>query len=230
MNAMVGDTLPQAQKDGRRAWLGLKRGVDLFGSTMMLLAVSPLLLVAAAAIYLTDRGPVLYRQSRIGQRGTPFLLLKFRSMRINDVALTEIGQIRPEHPLVTPIGRWIRRFKIDELPQLINVLRGEMSLIGPRPTVAYQVEAYSPFQRRRLDMPPGLSGWAQINGGIEYTWPERILLDVWYVEHWTFWLDVSILLRTMGVVFFGERANPRALADATAFAGAEAFGGWRGDE
>jgi lipopolysaccharide/colanic/teichoic acid biosynthesis glycosyltransferase len=120
--------------------------------------------------------------------------------------------------MVTPVGRWIRRFKIDELPQLLRVLRGDMTLIGPRPTVLEQVEEYTAFQRRRLHIPPGMTGWAQVNGGIEISWPERIMLDVWYVEHRSFWLDMKILWRTTAVVLFGEMPNPKSLEEAIAYA------------
>src|SRR5262249_21651862 len=116
------------------------------------------------------------------------------------------------------VGRWIRRFKVDELPQLINVLRGEMSLIGPRPNIPEEVRKYTPFQRRRSNVRPGMTGWAQINGGIEISWPDRILLDVWYVEHRSLWLDAEILWRTAGVIFFGETPNAAALQEATAYA------------
>ena len=120
--------------------------------------------------------------------------------------------------MVTPVGRWLRRFKIDELPQLFCVLRGDMALIGPRPTVLEQVKEYTTFQRRRLDVPPGMTGWAQVNGGIEISWPERILLDVWYVDHRSFWLDLRILWRTIGVILFGETPDSTSLQEAIGYA------------
>lgn len=139
-------------------------------------------------------------------------------MQVNNLAAVTVGQVRDRHPMVTPVGRWIRRFKIDELPQLLNVLQGEMTLIGPRPTVLEQVAEYTPFQLRRLDIPPGMTGWAQVNGGVNITWPERIYLDVWYIDHRSFWLDLKILSRTTVVIFFGEEPNSRALDDAIAYA------------
>jgi lipopolysaccharide/colanic/teichoic acid biosynthesis glycosyltransferase/glycosyltransferase involved in cell wall biosynthesis len=179
---------------------------------------APLLAITALAVWLIDRNSVLYRQTRVGHFGRHFQLLKFRSMRVNNLPLDDVTEIREGHALVTPVGRWIRRFKVDELPQLVNVLRGDMSLVGPRPALPEHVEKYDSFQRRRLKIRPGMTGWAQVNGGIEVTWPERIMLDVWYVERRSFWLDVRILWQTLGVVLFGERRNPAALWEAIAFA------------
>jgi lipopolysaccharide/colanic/teichoic acid biosynthesis glycosyltransferase len=196
----------------------LRRLIDIFGSTLLLLIVAPLFLISAPAIWCTDRGPVFFRQTRAGLGGRPFELLKFRSMRVNNLPAVVVGQVGEEHPMVTPVGRWLRRFKIDELPQLINVLRGEMTLIGPRPTVLEQVAGYTPFQRRRLEIPPGLTGWAQVNGGVQIPWPQRIILDVWYIDHRCGWLDVKILWRTVGVVWCGEKPNAEALEEATAYA------------
>ena len=195
-----------------------KRLIDVVLSYVFLGIASPVLLVTALAIWINDQGPVLYLQTRVGLFGHPFKLLKFRSMRVNNLPAVAVGQVRDEHPLVTPVGRWIRRFKVDELPQLLNVLRGEMTLVGPRPDVPEQVMEYSAFQRRRLDIPPGMTGWAQVNGGIEISWPERIVLDVWYVDHCSFWLDVWILCRTAAVVLFGEKPDIEALEGAFAYA------------
>ncbi|HTC92067.1 MAG TPA: sugar transferase [Terriglobales bacterium] len=196
----------------------LRRLIDVLGSGILLLPAAPLFLIAALAIWLTDRGPVFYRQTRAGLRGCPFELLKFRSMQVNNLPAVVVGQVSEEHPMVTPVGRWIRRFKIDELPQLLNVFCGEMTLIGPRPTVLEQVEAYTVFQRRRLDIPPGMTGWAQVNGGVELSWPERIMLDVWYIDHRSFWLDMTILWRTAAVVLFGDKPNGEALNEAITYA------------
>jgi lipopolysaccharide/colanic/teichoic acid biosynthesis glycosyltransferase len=195
----------------------LKRLVEILASGMLLLLAGPLMIAIAIAVRL-DGGPALYRQVRAGRLGCPFNILKFRSMRTNKLTTAEIavvhGQVTASHPEVTWIGRWIRRFKIDELPQLINVLRGDMSFVGPRPTIVEQVQEYSVYQWHRMEVSPGLTGWAQVNGGIKYEWPERILLDVWYVGHRTFWLDVEILCRTAVVILQGEQCNPEALARA----------------
>jgi lipopolysaccharide/colanic/teichoic acid biosynthesis glycosyltransferase len=153
----------------------------------------------------------------VGLHGRPFDLLKFRSMRINSLPFDDVTEIREGHPLVTPVGKWIRRLKIDELPQLINVLRGDMALIGPRPSLPDHVEKYDSYQRRRLRVRPGMTGWGQVNGSIELTWPERVILDVWYVDHRSFWIDASILWRTVAVIVFGERRNPKALNEAIAY-------------
>lgn len=195
----------------------MRRLIDVFSSGILLLLAAPLLLITALAIWLTDRGCVLYRQTRVGLRGRPFELLKFRSMRINTLPLDDVSEIREGHALVTPVGRWLRRFKVDELPQLLNVLRGDMALVGPRPTIQEQVDQYSAFERRRLSVRPGMTGWAQVNGGIEITWPERIMLDVWYADHRSLWLDAMILWQTAAVVLFGDRRNPKALQEAAAY-------------
>jgi lipopolysaccharide/colanic/teichoic acid biosynthesis glycosyltransferase/glycosyltransferase involved in cell wall biosynthesis len=190
----------------------------MLGSSIFLLVAAPLLAITALAIWLTERGSVFYRQTRVGLLGRHFQLLKFRSMRVNNLPFDDVTEIREGNALVTPVGRWIRRFKVDELPQLVNVLRGDMSLVGPRPALPVHVEKYDSFQRQRLKIRPGMTGWAQVNGGIEVTWPERIMLDVWYVERRSFWLDVRILWQTLGVVLFGERRNPAALWEAIAHA------------
>jgi len=139
-------------------------------------------------------------------------------MRVNTLSAVVVGQVRSKHPMVTTVGRWLRRFKIDELPQLLNVLRGEMTLIGPRPTVREQVDEYTPFQRRRLEVLPGMTGWAQVNGGVELTWAQRIILDVWYIDHRSFWLDLKILWRTLAVIWSGDEAHLSALEVACDYA------------
>lgn len=187
--------------------MSVRRMIDLAGAVVGTCILSALLPIIALAIWLTDRGPVFYRQQRVGRLGRQFTVLKFRSMRINNLPFDDVTEIRTGHPLVTPVGNFIRRFKIDELPQILNVLNGQMSLIGPRPTIADQVEKYTPFQRRRLEVRPGLTGWAQVNGGVELSWPERIMLDVWYIDHRTIWLDLRILARTARVVLFGEKLD-----------------------
>jgi lipopolysaccharide/colanic/teichoic acid biosynthesis glycosyltransferase/glycosyltransferase involved in cell wall biosynthesis len=199
----------------------LRRLFDVFGSSILLLLAAPLLLLTALAIWLTDRGCVLYRQARVGLHGRPFELLKFRTMRINNLPLDDDTEIEGGHALVTPVGRWLRRFKVDELPQLFNVLRGDMALIGPRPTIPQQVEKYTPFQHQRHNIRPGMTGWAQVNGGVELTWPERIMLDVWYIAHRSFWMDVRILWQTAAVVLFGDQRNPKPLQEAIAHANQE---------
>jgi lipopolysaccharide/colanic/teichoic acid biosynthesis glycosyltransferase len=184
----------------------VKRAIDLVGASLGLLVTSPALAAAAIAVKLDDRGPVLYRQSRVGRDGAEFDLLKLRTMVVG----AERGgfAVNEGDPRITRVGRLLRRLSVDELPQLWNVVRGEMSLVGPRPTLAYQVEEYTPRQRRRLEVLPGITGWAQVNGRAALPWAERIELDVWYVEHRSVWLDLRILARTplalLGGTYKGE--------------------------
>jgi lipopolysaccharide/colanic/teichoic acid biosynthesis glycosyltransferase len=169
---------------------------------------------AALAVKLEDGGPVLYRQSRVGLDGRPFELLKLRTMVVGAEHRGAGAAVNRGDPRITRVGRILRRLSVDELPQLWNVLRGDMSLIGPRPTLAYQVERYTARQRRRLEVRPGLTGWAQIHGRATLPWDERIELDVWYVDHRSPGLDVKILLRTplalFGGTYKGETGGWRA--------------------
>jgi lipopolysaccharide/colanic/teichoic acid biosynthesis glycosyltransferase len=158
---------------------------------------------AALAIKLEDGGPILYRQSRVGLDGRQFELLKLRTMVVGAELQGAGPAVNRGDVRITRVGRVLRRLSIDELPQLWNVVRGEMSLIGPRPTLAYQVERYTPRQRRRLEVKPGLTGWAQIHGRAKLPWAERIELDVWYVDHRSPALDLEILLRTPRALFGG---------------------------
>lgn len=174
--------------------------VDRLGAVALLVLLSPLLLVAAVLIWLESGTPVLFRQERIGRDGRPFSIIKFRTMvlgaeQLGAGPLVTVGDAR-----ITRVGRLLRRWSFDELPQLLNVLVGGMSLVGPRPTLPYQVAQYTPRQRRRLDVLPGITGWAQIKGRNDLSWPERIELDIWYIDHWSLWLDVRILARTLAVV------------------------------
>jgi lipopolysaccharide/colanic/teichoic acid biosynthesis glycosyltransferase len=206
--------------EGATARVGpdLKRSLDVAVAAAGLLLLAPVMLLAAALVAFEDGRPVLYRQRRVGREARRFELLKFRSMRVNDVPVEALGQPSDAHPLLLRSGRALRRLKVDELPQLLNVLRGEMSLVGPRPTIPEQVERYGPFERRRLLVRPGLTGWAQVNGNTLLSWPERIVLDVWYVDHWSLFLDMRILLKTMAVVLLGERRNDVAVKQALAHA------------
>jgi len=178
-----------------------------------LLVTAPVLGVAAAAVKLADGGPVLYRQQRVGKDGALFELLKLRTMVVGAESQGAGAGVDRGDPRITGPGALLRRLSIDELPQLWNVIRGDMSVIGPRPTLAYQVERYTPRQRRRLEVKPGLTGWAQVHGRATLPWNERIELDVWYVEHRSPLVDLKILLRT-----------PLALVSGT-YKGAS--GGWR---
>lgn len=225
-DSMDRHSTPQRQPSSEAKHSGfndtLRRILEVAGSTVLILLTSPLFLITALAIWATDPGPILYRQTRAGLYGVPFQLMKFRSMRVNSRPLDSPEEIGPNHPLVFPVGRLIRRLKVDELPQLINVLLGDMSLIGPRPTVLEQVQKYTSFQRRRLNVLPGMTGWTQVSGGTELTWPERIIMEVWYVEHRSIFLDMKILFRTTSVILHGYRLNRRALQEAMQFAEQEA--------
>jgi lipopolysaccharide/colanic/teichoic acid biosynthesis glycosyltransferase len=175
---------------------------------------SPLLALAAIAIKVDDGGPVLYRQRRVGRHGDEFELVKLRTMEVGAEQRGAGLAVNVGDPRITSVGRVLRRVSLDELPQLWNVVRGDMSLIGPRPTLAYQVERYTPRQQRRLEVKPGITGWAQVNGRARLPWEDRIELDVWYVEHRSTWLDLKILARTplalLGGTYKGETGGWRA--------------------
>ena len=188
-------------RGGRR---GLPRAVDVVLASVGLAAASPLALVAAVAIKLDSRGPALYRQRRIGKDGRPFDLWKLRTMRLGADPVGVGTPVLEHDPRVTRAGRVLRRFSLDELPNLVNVLRGEMAIVGPRPTLAAQVELYTPRQRRRLEVKPGLTGWAQVNGRAGIPWGERIELDDWYVDNRSPTLDLRILARTARLLITGH--------------------------
>jgi lipopolysaccharide/colanic/teichoic acid biosynthesis glycosyltransferase len=175
---------------------------------------SPLLAVAGLAIKLGDGGPILYRQQRVGRDGREFELLKLRTMEVGAEHRGAGFALNEGDPRITGIGRVLRRLSLDEVPQLWNVVRGDMSLIGPRPTLAYQVERYTPRQRRRLEVKPGITGWAQIHGRARLPWDERIELDVWYVENRSPLVDLKIMARTplalLGGTYKGDTGGWRA--------------------
>ena len=174
----------------------MRRALDVAVAGAGLVVAGPLLAVAALAVKLEDRGPVLFRQTRVGKDGVDFELLKLRTMVVGAESQGAGYAVDRGDPRITRIGRLLRRTSVDELPQLWNVVRGEMSLIGPRPTLRYQVDRYDEHQRHRLDIRPGITGWAQVNGRAALPWAERIELDVWYVEHRSLAVDLKILLRT----------------------------------
>ena len=181
----------------------LNRVADVAIAGSALLLASPVLAVAALAVKLEDGGPVLYRQTRVGQDGADFELLKLRTMVVGAETMGAGLSVNRGDPRITRVGRLLRKLSLDELPQLWNVVRGEMSVIGPRPTLRYQVEQYDERQRQRLDVRPGITGWAQVNGRAELPWADRIELDVWYVEHRSPRLDLRILARTPRALFGG---------------------------
>jgi lipopolysaccharide/colanic/teichoic acid biosynthesis glycosyltransferase len=191
----------------------VNRALDVAVAGVGLVVASPFLAAAALATKLGDRGPVLYRQTRVGRNGEDFEMLKLRTMVVGAEGMGSGPAVDAGDTRITRVGSFLRRTSIDELPQLWNVLRGDMSIVGPRPTFRYQVEQYDEHQLRRLEVRPGLTGWAQINGRAALSWPERIELDVWYVDNRSPRIDLAILLRTPLVLFRGTYRG--------------ATGGWR---
>jgi sugar transferase EpsL len=178
-----------------------KRAVDLAGAALGLLATAPIALVVALLVRLRLGRPVLYRQLRPGLGGRPFEIRKFRTMRD---AADAAGRPLPDAERLTRLGRWLRRTSLDELPELVNVLRGEMSLVGPRPLLIEYLPRYDAEQARRHEVRPGITGWAQVHGRNAVGWEERFRLDVWYVDHLSLSLDLRILLRSVGQVLRGR--------------------------
>ncbi|MGZ5322931.1 MAG: sugar transferase [Solirubrobacterales bacterium] len=195
---------------------GLPRAADVAIAAISLAVLSPLLVLAAAAIKLGSPGPVIYRQRRVGLHGEEFEMWKLRTMRAGSDPVGVGTAVVERDPRVTAAGRFLRRFALDELPNLVNVLRGEMTIVGPRATLPAQVALYTERQRRRLELKPGITGWAQIRGRTGIPWERRIELDVWYAEHRSPWLDLKILAATPLVLVRGEGA-----AAPDAYAGAE---------
>jgi len=182
----------------------IRRFLDILVAGGALLFTSPLLAVAMVAVRLESPGSPLYRQRRIGLEGRPFEMLKLRTMVSGAEKIGAGLAINEDDPRITRVGALLRRTSIDELPNLLNVLRGEMSLIGPRPTIPVQVEQYTPRQRRRLEIRPGITGWAQVHGRASLPWSERIELDLFYIDHRSPALDLKILVRTVAIVLGGS--------------------------
>ena len=178
-----------------------KRALDVTGAAVGLTLSAPVIGIAAALIKREDGGPVFFRQERVGLDGESFEVLKLRTMVVNAEAQGAGFAVDAGDSRILKIGDLLRKTSIDELPQFWNILTGEMSLVGPRPTLRYQVDQYTPHQARRLDVKPGVTGWAQIHGRASLPWSERIELDVWYVDHQSLRLDLSIMLRTVGTIF-----------------------------
>ena len=182
----------------------MSRLLDLVIATIALVLTAPLLAIAAVAIKLDSRGPVLYRARRVGRDGEEFDLFKLRTMHTGNDPVGVGTPVYAKDPRVTRVGGFLRRFSLDELPNLANVVGGEMAIVGPRPTLSAQVADYTAHQRRRLEVKPGITGWAQVNGRAGIPWDERIELDVWYVEHRSIGLDVRILARTFRLLITGR--------------------------
>jgi sugar transferase EpsL len=194
----------------------IKRSIDVVGAAAGLLLLTPVLVVVAAVVRLTLGSPVLFRHVRPGLHGKPFVLYKFRTML---EARDERGEPLPDEHRLTRVGRFLRTTSLDELVELINVLRGDMSLVGPRPLLIQYLDRYSAEQRRRHEAKPGLTGWAQIHGRNAVTWQDKLALDVWYVDHWSLWLDLKILVLTVWKVLAREGINQPGHATAEEFRG-----------
>jgi lipopolysaccharide/colanic/teichoic acid biosynthesis glycosyltransferase len=199
-----------------RLQLILKRIFDLMFAVILLVVLTPLSLVIAGVIWAAMGLPILYRQPRLGHRGEEFMILKFRTM--ND-ARDQAGRLLPNQERITPLGRWLRRTTLDEIPELINVLKGEMSIVGPRPLLVAYRELYTPEQQRRHDMPPGMAGPVLAGGRNALSWAEKFQLDIEYVENWSLWLDVQILVRTAWAVLKREGVSAEGYATMPRFTG-----------
>ncbi len=186
----------------------MNRALDLLIAAVGLIITSPILLAAAIAIRLEGGGPVIYRQSRVGLGGREFEMLKLRTMVAGSDPVGVGAIVTSTDSRVTRVGRFLRRSSLDELPNLINVLRGEMAIVGPRPTIEAQVRDYTPRQHRRHQVRPGITGWAQVQGRAGIPWDERIELDLWYVDNRSLALDLRIILRTVGLAASGQGLSP----------------------
>ena len=187
----------------KKKWKGiaLKRIIDVVIGGIGLIILFPIFVVIGVLIKLDSKGPVFFVQKRAGKDGKIFKAYKLRTM-VDNAENVGLGyEIAKDDNRITRVGKCLR-WGIDELPQLINVFKGEMSMAGPRPTLPHQVEKYSKQERRRLEVKPGITGWALVNGRNKLSWPERIKLDIWYIDHWSIWLDVKILFKTIWVVIF----------------------------
>jgi len=194
----------------------IKRVVDIVGASVGIILLAPVMLAVALLVLLTMGRPVLFRQQRPGLRGKPFTLYKFRTMRD---ARTASGELLPDDLRLTTFGKWLRSTSLDELPELFNVLKGEMSLVGPRPLLMEYLPRYSPEQARRHEVKPGITGWAQVNGRNALTWEEKFRMDVWYVDHWNLWLDMKIVLLTIWKVLKREGISAEGSATMPMFMG-----------
>jgi lipopolysaccharide/colanic/teichoic acid biosynthesis glycosyltransferase len=193
-----------------------KRLLDLALTIPLAVLISPLLLVIAALVLFTHGRPVLFRQLRPGYRGKPFYVYKFRTMTEDS---DEQGNMLPDTHRLTRLGSFLRSYSLDELPELFHVLSGKMSLVGPRPLLMQYLERYTPEQKRRHDALPGITGWAQVNGRNTLTWEDKFRYDVWYVDHWSPWLDIKILAITFWKVLRREGINQPGRATADEFMG-----------
>lgn len=197
-----------------------KRLFDLILAMLGLIILSPVLLTIAILVRVKLGQPVLFRQQRPGYRGVPFFVYKFRTM---NEARGSQGNLLPDAERLTKLGRILRAASLDELPEMVNILKGEMSWVGPRPLLMKYLELYTSEQARRHEVLPGITGWAQINGRNTLTWEEKFNLDVWYVDHWSFWLDIKIIWLTLWKVVKREGINQPGQATAEEFTGSQSY-------
>ena len=186
----------------------IKRIFDILASGIALIVLLPIFTIIGIFIKIDSKGPVFFIQKRIGKDSKSFKIIKFRTMITGKEEETKKMEINENNPYVTSFGKLLRRTGFDEMSQLINVLKGDMSLVGPRPTLLYQVKNYNEFEKKRLTIKPGITGWALINGRNRLTWAERIKLDIWYINNWSFWLDIKILIKTIIVISKAEGLYP----------------------
>lgn len=180
----------------------IKRTIDIVGALVLLILmiVVPILIIIPILIRATSKGPAIFTQDRTGKNGKTFKIYKFRTMRIPEESLDENGEMLPPEERITKVGRFLRKTSLDEVAQVFNILNGTMSIVGPRPTLPYQMERYDERQLKRLDMRPGITGWAQVNGRNDLSWTEKIEYDLEYIEKFNIWFDIKILFRTVLVV------------------------------
>lgn len=186
----------------RKFNLFIKRTIDIVAAAILLLLMIaiPLLIVIPIVIRLTSKGPAIFTQDRTGKNGKTFKIYKFRTMLTPEESLDENGEMMLPEQRITKVGRFLRKTSLDEITQVFNILNGTMSLVGPRPTLPYQMERYDERQLKRLDMRPGVTGWAQVNGRNDLTWTEKIEYDIEYIEKFNIWFDIKILFKTVAVV------------------------------
>ncbi|AIS51856.1 putative sugar transferase EpsL [Thermoanaerobacter kivui] len=198
--------------------LVIKRLIDIFVSLFLLIILSPLLIIISLIIFITMGPPVIFKQERPGFKGKPFTIYKFRTMTNEK---DEYGNLLPDEKRLTKIGKFLRSTSLDELPELFNVLKGDMSLVGPRPLLMEYLNYYTEEQMRRHDVKPGITGWAQVNGRNSLSWEEKFKLDVWYVDNWSLWLDFKILFLTLIKVLKREGISAEGYATMPKFTGSK---------
>jgi len=199
----------------------IKRLIDIFVSVFLLIILSPFLVIISLIIFVTMGPPVIYKQTRAGFKGKPFTIYKFRTMTNEK---DEYGNLLPDEKRLTKIGKFLRSTSLDELPELFNVLKGDMSLVGPRPLLMEYLNYYTEEQMRRHDVKPGITGWAQVNGRNSLSWEEKFKLDVWYVDNWSLWLDLKIMFITIIKVLKREGISAEGHATMPEFKGGQSIG------